>query len=187
MLALVPLDDRPCNVRFPQQIAAIGGDVVAVPPLPALGHFNSPGQPSDIARWLHELPQVEALIVSIDMLAYGGLVASRKPHVGEEEALARLQMLKVFRRPRPETPIYAFNILMRLAITMDSDEAVPHYYNIMRYARLRDEAERFQSEHLQAELDKVTAQIPPPLLERYCAARARHHAVNRARAHGAPR
>src|SRR4028118_846275 len=173
MLALVPLDDRPCNVRFPQQIAAIGGDVVAVPPLPALGHFNSPGQPSDIARWLHELPQIEALIVSIDMLAYGGLVASRKPHVGEAEALARLEMLKVFRRMRPEVPIYAFNILMRLAITMDSDEAVPHYYNVMRFARLADECERFNSDYLREELEKVRAQIPPRVLDEYLRARAR--------------
>ena len=178
MLALVPLDDRPCNVRFPQQIAAIGGDAVLVPPLPALGHFNAPGQPQDIARWLHDLPEVEALIVSIDMLAYGGLVASRKPHVGEDEALARLEMLKVWRRQRPDVPIYAFNILMRLAITMDSDEAVPHYYNVMRYARLADECERFNSDYLRAELEKVREQIPPRLLDEYLRARARNHSVN---------
>lgn len=178
MLALVPLDDRPCNVRFPQQIAAIGGDAVVVPPLITLGHFNNPGQPADIARWLHDLPQVEALIVSIDMISYGGLVASRKPHVGEDEALARLEMLKVFRRTRPETPIFAFNILMRLAITMDSDEAVPHYYNVMRYARLADECERFNSDYLRAELEKVREQIPPRVLDEYLRARARNHSVN---------
>ncbi len=44
------------------------------------------------------------------------------------------------RQARPATPIYAFNILMRLAVTLSSDAAVANYYNIMRYARLADEA-----------------------------------------------
>jgi hypothetical protein len=179
MLALVPLDNRPCNVRFPEQIAAMAGRGLRVPPDNALGFFNSPGSPDDLARWLDRLPIVDALVVSIDMLAYGGLVASRKPRVSQEAALERLEVLRAYRERRPETPIYAFNVLMRLAITLDDDAAVAHYYNIMRYARLVDEAERFNSDYLREELRKVKEEIPPAVLEEYHAARARNHAVNR--------
>ncbi|HEX8832790.1 MAG TPA: DUF4127 family protein, partial [Abditibacteriaceae bacterium] len=178
MIALLPLDDRPCNVRFPQQIAAIGGTQLVTPPYEVLGLFNTPGQPEALQSWIEELPRLEALIVSVDMLAYGGLVASRRPRVAVEQALANLNILRAFRAARPETPVYAFNILMRLAITMDSDAAVSNYYNIMRYARLVDEAERFDSAHLREELAKVTAQIPPAILEEYLAARLRNHTVN---------
>lgn len=178
MIALLPLDDRPCNFRFPQQIAAIGGDQIVVPPIDFLGRFNTPGRPTALGRWVERLPEVSALIVSIDMLAYGGLVASRKPSVGVEEALERLEVLRAWRRERPSVPIYAFNILMRLAITMDGDEAVANYYNVMRFARLSDEAERFDSDYLRQERDKVKAQIPERVLDEYLRARARNHAVN---------
>ncbi len=178
MFALIPLDDRPCNFRFPQQIAAIGNDQIAVPPTELLGRFNLPGRPTALGRWLERLPEVSAVIVSIDMLAYGGLVASRKPSVSVEEALERLEVLRDFRRQRPDVPIYAFNILMRLAVTMDGDEAVANYYNVMRYARLCDEAERFNSDYLREERDKVKSQIPERVLEEYLQARARNHEVN---------
>ena len=178
MIALLPLDNRPCNTRFPQQIAAIGGASVHLPDAAQLGFFNSPGSPANLAHWLHDLPDVSALIVSVDMLAYGGLVASRRPNISVEDALERLDAVRQWHKSRPATPIYAFNVLMRLAITMDGDAAVQHYYNVMRYARLADEAERFDSDYLREELQKVTAEIPPELLQSYLAARARNHAVN---------
>ena len=178
MLALIPLDNRPCNVRFPQQIAAIGSTELMVPPNEILGYFTTPGQPSSLANWLEALPEVEGLIVSSDMLAYGGLVASRRGTPPLQNALENLQILRQWHEAHPQTPIYAFSILMRLAVTMESEEAAANYYNIMRYARLADEAERFNSEHLRSELENVIAQIPPDILDDYHAARARNHAVN---------
>ena len=82
------------------------------------------------------------------------------------------------KRKRPDVKIYVFNILMRLAVTMESEEAAANYYNVMRFARLADEAERFDSEHLRGELKKVRAQIPQAVLDDYLAARARNHGVN---------
>jgi len=178
MIALIPLDNRPCNLRFPAQVAAIGGCELGAPPETVLGWFATPGDPAAVGRWLQELPPVSALIVSIDMLAYGGLVASRHTHVDEATALQNLQALRQYRAAHPETPIYAFNILMRLAVTMDSEEAVAHYYNVLRYARLVDEAEHFESDYLRDQLKQVQAAIPPHILEEYLAARARNHAVN---------
>ena len=178
LLALVPLDSRPCNHRFPEQLAAIDNTQLLVPPIEILGDLHSPGNAQAVRDWVSKLPEVEALIVSIDMLAYGGLVFSRRPTTPQEEALERLQVLREFKAQRPSTPIYAFNILMRLAITMDSDAAAANYYNIMRYARLVDEAERFQSEYLREQLAQVKAEIAPEVLQQYLAARARNHQIN---------
>ena len=178
MIALLPLDDRPCNTRFPAQIAAIGADVLTLPPLNSLGRFNVPGDFDALRCWLDELPEVEALIVSVDMLAYGGLVASRKTTTSLETALQRLEIVRAWRAKRPDVPVYAFNVLMRLAITMDSDAAVPHYYNVMKWARLCDEARRFPTPQNQAELDEVRALIPDAIIESYGRARNRNHEVN---------
>ncbi|PQV63230.1 Protein of unknown function (DUF4127) [Abditibacterium utsteinense] len=176
MIALLPLDDRPCNTRFPQEIAEIGGDFLSQPSRALLGRFNTPAEAAPLQEWLENLPEVEALIVSIDMLAYGGLVASRKTQTSLETAQHRLHILEKWRQTRPQTPVYAFNVLMRLAITMDSDAAVPHYYNVMRYARLVDEAARDPQK--MKELQEVKAQIPTEILAEYQIARARNHAIN---------
>jgi hypothetical protein len=177
-LALVPLDSRPCNYRFPRQIAAIGGEQLWLPPHEWLGDLHAPGRAADLKNWLLKLPEISGLIVSIDMLAYGGLVFSRRSTTSHDEALGVLEALKAFRAQRPSTPIYAFNILMRLAITMDSEAAAPNYYNVMRYARLADEAERFHSEYLREQLEEVRAAIPPAVLSEYLNARRRNHQIN---------
>src|SRR5690606_18388216 len=124
--------------RFPHQIAAVGGDELLLPPLEWLGDLHTPGRSNALRDWLLKLPEISALIVSVDMLAYGGLVYSRRHSTPVEAALEVLDALRTFRRQRPSTPIYAFNILMRLALTMDSDAAAPNYFNVMRYARLAD-------------------------------------------------
>jgi len=178
MIALLPLDDRPCNTRFPAQIAAIGADALTLPDPSTLGRFNVPGNFNALQNWLDELPEVSALIVSIDMLAYGGLVASRKTTTELPVALERLEILRAWRAKHPHVPVYAFNVLMRLAITMDSDAAVPHYYNIMKWARLCDEAQRFPTPENQAELEQVRAQLPDEIVEAYLTARRRNHHVN---------
>jgi hypothetical protein len=177
-LALVPLDNRPCNARFPFQIASIAGDELLLPKPESLGDLHRAGDAQSAADWIATLPEVSALIVSIDMLAYGGLVFSRRTLTTKDEALARLEALRQFRRQRPSTPILAFNVLMRLAVTMDSDAAATNYYNIMRFARLADEAERFDSQYLREQLQQVQSEIPPAALQEYLAARARNHAVN---------
>ena len=178
MIALLPLDDRPCNTRFPAQIAAIGADALAQPRIETLGRFNAPGDFESLKSWLDGLPEVASLIVSIDMLAYGGLVASRKTTTSLETALGRLEILREWRAKRPDTPVYAFNVLMRLAVTMDSDAAVPHYYNVMKWARLCDEANRFPTQENKRELDEIRSQIPDAIIESYLQARRRNHEVN---------
>ena len=178
MIALLPLDDRPCNTRFPAQIAAIGADALTQPDASTLGRFNVPGDFEALKSWLDALPEVDALVVSIDMLAYGGLVASRKTTTSLETALERLQILRDWRANHPNVPVYAFNVLMRLAVTMDSDAAVPHYYNIMKWARLCDEAQRFPTSQNQADLQEIREQIPDAIVESYLTARRRNHEVN---------
>ncbi|HEX8551566.1 MAG TPA: DUF4127 family protein [Abditibacteriaceae bacterium] len=177
MIALLSLDDRPCNVRFPQQIAEIGGDKIVVPPHHLLGRFNSAGEPEALIDWLFALPEVKGLILSVDMLAYGGLVASRRTDATLETALKRVSMLREWKKTRG-VPILAFNILRRLAITMDGDANVDNYYNIMRWARLEDEAERFNSDHLRQQRDEVRRKIDPQLLQDYVDSRARNHKIN---------
>lgn len=177
-IALLPLDSRPCNVRFPRQLAALGGERLMTPETAILGDLRQKAEQKQVRHWMANLPEVSALIVSLDLLAYGGLVPSRHPHISAEEALTNLEALREFRAARPQTPIYAFNILMRLGTTLDSEKAATDYFNIMRYARLIDEAEQFDSAYLREQLSELERAIPPATLQKYLDARARNLKVH---------
>src|SRR5580658_7718435 len=84
-IILVPLDTRPAAGQFAQMIARIAGEDLRMPPYKTLGRFTTPGSPEGILAWLREqdLNHVETLIVSADMICYGGLIASRADDVSE--------------------------------------------------------------------------------------------------------
>lgn len=91
---LLPLDNRPCNVLFVRQLAGIAQADVVTPPDHWLGSWLNPGRCERFPDWLldHAKPG-DRLIVSSDMLCYGGLVASRSASTSVEQALKRLDVL----------------------------------------------------------------------------------------------
>ena len=180
-LLLLPLDDRPVNLDAPGQLAGVAGERLLVPPRERLGRFLQPGQPDRLAEWLLEnAPDARACILSLDMLAYGGLVASRTPTTVPGEVGRRMQVLREIKARRPELRLFAFNVIMRLTITGSDPETRAAGRDIFRYSVLRDQAERLGEAETVRELAVVEARIPPRLLQAYLAARARNHAVNRA-------
>ncbi|MER3466556.1 MAG: hypothetical protein C4340_05410, partial [Armatimonadota bacterium] len=102
-LAVVPLDSRPPTAQMPVLLADIVGAEVVVPPLELLGKFTTPGSVDKVSAWLLDQCDdgVDAAIVSADMLAYGGLIASREPTVIAEQALRRLETLRALRKKHP--------------------------------------------------------------------------------------
>jgi len=180
-LLLLPLDDRPINLDFPLLLAEVAGEQLVTPPRALLGHFLTPGNGDALASWLQQVaPTAGAGIISCDMLAYGGLVASRTPVVTVEEALQRLSVLREIKRRQPALRLLAFSVIMRLTITGSDPATRAAGRDIFRYSILRDQHDRLGDASIAAELAEVEARIPPALLAAYLQARARNHAVNRA-------
>jgi len=178
-LGLLPLDDRPCNLLFPRRIAQIAGVRLLVPPRRMLGRFTAPGDTQALSDWvLHAASEVEGLIVSADMLAYGGLVASRAGLVPERQALARVNALHRVRAARPDLAIFCSSVIMRLGITVDSEQAACLHERMRRWAQLTDQVRRLRHEEYGDELMRLEALIPPRLRSSYMRIRRRNHAVN---------
>ncbi len=135
---LIPLDERPCNYRFPQMVADSQEKVeLLVPPKDLLGAKKEPANPERIAAFLEEnVGLCDNLVLSVDMLLYGGLIPSRLHHLTEEEALGRLQVLRSLKEKNPKFKIYAFNCIMR-APSYNSAEEEPDYYEEYGYALFR--------------------------------------------------
>ena len=175
-IALVPLDDRPVSLQYPQMMAGLAHAEVVAPPIEWLGRFTTPGDTAAVARWLREQDwrHIDALIVSIDMLVYGGLVASRVHGIDEVAALARLSVLREVKRANPRLPVHGFSTIMRLAPTADGRNEA-YREQLARWAEIS--ADTRPGEETQ-ELAALVAAIPQAALDDYRRARARNSRVN---------
>lgn len=116
-ITLLPVDDRPAASQFAQMVGKIADHRVITPPREMLGRFTQPADTARIGEWLRaqDYSKTDAVIVSVDMLAYGGLMASRRPDVTFDEAKKRLEFFHWFKRKNPRVPVYAFSAIMRVA------------------------------------------------------------------------
>ena len=178
-MLLVPIDDRPAVAQFAVMIGAIADHEVKMPPSDLLGRFTVPGNPEKIREWLQaqNYEKVDALIVSVDMLAYGGLVASRSVKVSVEKALERLEFFKWLKKKHPRIPIYAFSVIMRVAPTADASTR-PWRDRLARWAELKDRAQRTGDPKTATELAELDKGLEPSIRTDYLASRKRDLAVN---------
>ncbi|MDP9023943.1 MAG: DUF4127 family protein, partial [Candidatus Eremiobacteraeota bacterium] len=118
-ITFVPLDDRPVTFQLPQLLGRIAGVSIQTPPKALLGRYLAPGKPDQIIAWLNTGSRRTAsnYVISSDMLAYGGLVASRIPGVSYADAEFRLRELGHLHDINPSADIGVFGTVMRLAPT----------------------------------------------------------------------
>lgn len=179
-IALVPLDDRPCTSVFPVRIAEIAGIDVIAPPPEILGHFLDPGLPDAVLDWLESTAaDVSAMLVSLEMALYGGLIASRAGEVSLDSVRGRLGRLAWIAMSNPTTKMLVSGVIARITITGRSSEFVEYWEMIHRFSVLSGKAaESVATPAELRELVDVRQQLPPALLEEHQAVRRRNHAVN---------
>ena len=113
-IILIPLDSRPACGDFVVDAGRIAGTNIILPPSKILDYFTIPGEVDDLKAWLFsEAPKADAIIISIDQLINGGLIASREKILTDEDIERLINYLIELRDLIPNTPIYAFNILPR--------------------------------------------------------------------------
>lgn len=134
----IPLDERPCNYIFPQLLVTHKTDVhICIPPIELLGHKKSPADTKKLSEFLiSHVKDCDNLVLSIDMLLYGGLIPSRLHHLSEKEVNERLDIVHQIKNINPHIKIYAFHCIMR-APSYNSSEEEPDYYEDFGYALFR--------------------------------------------------
>ncbi|WP_345955479.1 DUF4127 family protein [Mucilaginibacter sp. PAMB04168] len=172
---LIPLDDRPPCLQFTQKMGLIGNAEVVSPPKELLGNFTTPGQPEKIIAWLNKqnFKMFNAAVISLDMLAYGGLVASRIHHTQLTPALSRIEVIKKIHQLAPHLPVYGQSVIMRLAPTGDGKNEA-YRQKLADWAEI-SVAEDEVSKKRAAELVR---DIPTEALTDYKASRKRNLSVN---------
>jgi hypothetical protein len=173
---LIPLDDRPPCLQKPVELGAIADAEIVTPPRELLGKFTRFGESDKIIEWLkkQDLRKFDAAIVSLDMLAYGGLVAMREYETTRIVAQKRIDFVREMKRKNPKLPIYGSSVIMRLAPTGNvTNEA--YRVKLSRWAEISSETSNAK---LQEEARKLEKEIPAEALANYKKARERDLAGN---------
>jgi len=174
-ILFIPLDARPPCLKMTEKMGLIGNAEIISPPMKMLGNFQEPGQSTEINAWIlkQDLQSFDAAIVVLDMIAYGGLVASRKFLIKSPDALARMEVLKQIRKRAPKLKIYGQNVIMRLAPNSDGKNEV-YREKLHTWAKISSDTD----EKAEAEILKLEHEIPAEALADYKMARLRNYNTN---------
>jgi hypothetical protein len=185
-IAVLPMDDRPVNYDYPRYLSRAAGLEILLPPREWLGNPWRASRHADLVDWLiRTAPQADGMVVAIDTLAYGGLIPSRTSSESTETVLARLEILRRLKSARPQQPILASSVVLRISRANSSEEEKPYWATygsrMFRVSCLEHKAALGDATPDETvERDALRAQIPDAVYHDYRRGRARNHAINRA-------
>lgn len=178
-IALLPPDERPNTAGYASWIGRCCGIDVLLPPPHLMPRFREPADTAGLAGWLREVDDdVDAFVVSLDLLVHGGLVPSRLTTDRIGDVTPRLGVLAEL-----GSPVTAYQVVTRL----------PHYDNAGRsrqeppywatHGRRLFELSRAWDRYELGECDgddvrAAAADLPADVVGDLVRRRLRNHAVN---------
>ena len=165
-VVLVPLDSRPPCRQQVVDLGRIAGLDVVTPPAECMDYYSQPGDTRAMQDGLMTAVQPgDAVILSIDQLLYGGLLAAREKQAPEAMQDALVTYLRTLHAAHPDVPIYAFSILPRLT-PQDTIDGYDERRALIAYSRLVGrKAAGFSID--EAELARLRGRISDKSLETY--------------------
>ena len=170
-ICVIPIDNRPVCYNLFKDIAAIDEDIeLFIPNREYLGDLEKNAQIDKIFDWLKRLPKVDNIIVSLDTLAYGGLIPSRRCPETIEEIKKRLEFLKNILIQK-EAKIYAFSSIMRISNNNINQEEKLYW---SEYG-----TKIFDYSFNSHKFGKAETDIPKEILDDYLKTRKRNFEINK--------
>ena len=182
ILAL-PVDGRPVVREQVQWLVQSAGWTLRVPEVAELGHLRTPANRDHLAQWLRDHhAKASALVLSVDMLVYGGLVPSRFIDDDAPSLQTRLALLRELKAAQPDRPLYAFAATMRISNNNVNEEEKLYWSDygslIWQWSYCSDRHTVHADPADKANADAAAAAIPKHVQQDYQATRARNFAIN---------
>ncbi len=172
-IAFIPIDNRPVCYTLPKLIAGIDENIeFFIPDRKYLGGLKKQADIENLFTWLSGLPKLDAIILSLDTLAYGGLIPSRRCPETFEEIKTRISILKKILKEK-EAKIYAFSSIMRISNNNYNEEEKEYWSEwgkkIFEYSYNIDKCGG----------KNINSDIPSKILEDYIKTRCRNFEINK--------
>lgn len=173
-LAFVPIDNRPVCYTLPKLLASIDESIeFYIPDRKYLGGLKKEADIDHLFEWLISLPKLDAIILSLDTLAYGGLIPSRRCPETFEQIKERIDTLKEILEGK-EAKIYAFSSIMRISNNNYNEEEKEYWAKwgkkIFAYSYHTHQGNRESC---------ITNLIPSEILDDYIETRRRNFEINK--------
>jgi len=168
---VVPMDERPPNYQLVSMIADLNGIEIELPKKSLLGRYMKPGECEELIGWMLSR-EADRFIISVDMLSFGGLIASREEGISAETALERLRSVRELRRRFPDAEIFLSSIVRRASVSVSSAGSKELWTMLNKYLWLSGHGKVEEAETVEDEL-------PRGFISRYRELRLRNHRVNK--------
>jgi len=185
-IALLPLDDRPVNYDYPSYLARSAGCSLQLPPREWLGNPWRESQHTRLVNWLVQVAaSVDAMVLAVDTLAYGGLIPSRTSREPFDQVMEHLSTLRKIKSDRPDLTILASSVIQRISRANSSEEERDYWATygsaMFRLSFLEHKIALGEANPEEdSEAVKLRKQIPSKVYDDYRQGRSRNHAVNQA-------
>ena len=170
-IAFLPIDNRPVCYTLPKLLAGIDDSIeFSIPPRELLGDLNKSANVDELFNWFENLPPQDKIILSLDTIAYGGLIPSRRCPQSFDEIKERIFKLKEILKKK-DCEIYAFSSIMRIS---------NNNFNIEEKEYWKDFGKKiFEYSYNFHKNGATTTDIPKEILEDYLNTRKRNFEINK--------
>ena len=112
-ICFIPIDNRPVCYNLAKDICAIDRDIeLFIPPREYLGSLTKYADTDAIFDWMANIPKTDVMVLSLDTLAYGGLIPSRRINDSFRDIKKKIEKIKPILRGKK---VYAFSSIMRIS------------------------------------------------------------------------
>ena len=168
-IGFIPIDNRPVCYTLPLQIASIDENInLFIPNREWLGDLEKYADTDKIFEWLSTLPKMDAFVLSLDTIAYGGLISSRRSSSTFEQIKEKIENFKSLINA---DKIYAFSSIMRISNNNINQEEKNYWSD---YGKKIFEYSYNLDKNGTTETD-----VPEEILEDYLSTRERNFEINK--------
>ena len=167
-ILFLPIDNRPVCYSLPKDIIDIDSSLnIELPPRELLGDLHKSADTKKLFEWIKNVPECDVIILSLDTIAYGGLIPSRRSEETYETIKTKLLSLKEVLKSK-SAKILAFSSIMRISNNNYNEEEKEYWKDIGKKI--------FEYSFSGG---KNLSDIPNEIIEDYLATRKRNFEINK--------
>ena len=175
-IALIPIDNRPVCYQLPEYTVKLAKEnKIFLPDISLMGDLTKNADTEAILDWLSGINNIDVVVISLDTIAYGGLIPSRRSTYSFEIIKERIDKLVEILK-KQQVKVYAFSSIMRISNNNVNEEEKEYWkdygkklfeysYNCHKYATEGKSA---------PETD-----VPPEIIKDYLETRKRNFKINK--------
>lgn len=176
-IALIPIDNRPICYTLVRDILKQDNSIeLFMPERNFLGTLKKNADIEKIYNFIENMPKADIFVISLDTIAYGGLISSRRCPENFEQIKERLLSFRKLLKQKAEK-IYAFSSIMRISNNNINEEEKDYWAQwgkrIFEFSYYQHKSRKEKTYNC------VYNQVPRDILEDYLDTRKRNFDINK--------